>query len=149
MKSLKRFILEIKGFTLIELIIVIAIFGIILSISLPKNIVSNYKLQLFAKELTSDIRQTRYLKMTKGHQYAVFIGDDYYFISRGKKKIKQNKTEHIRLMQDFKGSIVFSYNGSPKVGGTLRVLDEITNESYKITIVPFTGRILLQREIDI
>lgn len=145
MKYLKKFTLETDGFTLIELIVVIAIIGIILSIGITKISFRDYKLEAYAKELTIDIRKTRYLKITKGKPHHILLKTDRYFVYEDNELVKEVELADIALRHEFKDSISFSYKGSPKMGGTIGMIDMKTKKKYTISIVPFTGRVLLQK----
>lgn len=140
-----KVIRENKGFTLIELIIVVAILGIISSIFIPKSRYRDYRLHAKAVELTNDIRMVRYLMMTEGEYYHISLGEDYYWILNGKKFIKRvDLGEDMWLGDDLGKTVKFTYKGRPTKAGSVVIKDTVTNKSYDITIVPFTGRILMR-----
>ncbi len=69
------------AFTLIELMIVIAIISIMASISIPSFFKSEYKVKKVARELMGDMQQTRMGAIKTNQDWAiVFVPDDQYLI---------------------------------------------------------------------
>lgn len=136
-----------RGMTLIELILVIAILGIITSICLPKNNIRDYKLHSQAKLLTNEIRVIRHKVMTEGGFHGIILQENYYMITNG---ITHSKIvelgEDIYLGDNLGKQVKFNPDGSPRNAGSIIIQDKKTMKYYDITIVPYTGRILLKKE---
>lgn len=106
----------------------------------------DFILKAQAKELCSDIRAIRLLKMTEGKGYQMQINKDHYKVLIGTKEIKVVKFhKHIETLHRNK-YISFSYQGAPMEGsaGTITIQNKKTGTFYEITIVPATGRVLLK-----
>ena len=130
--------------TLIELIIVIAIIGILAAISIPKNNMRHYRLDSKVKILTSDIRKVRYKVMTQGGRDNIVLRENSYIISNG--STLNNVVEFgedISIGDNLGKQVRFNPSGTPKNSGSITIEDVITLKRYEITIVPHTGRILL------
>lgn len=139
-----------KGLTLIELIVVIGFLGLLLSISLPKIEKSPYILLYTTKTLRDDIRNIKYAAMTEGTGARIVFDRYSYMILEGEKIIKTvNLNKDLRIKQNLlKSSIGFDFKGTPiSGGGTVSIVDESTKKYCKITIVPATGRILMENKI--
>ncbi len=134
-----------KGFTLIELIIVIAILGVLLSICVPKNKISDYRLNLQAVTLTNDIRMIRLLMMTEGELHHITLSSKHYTVMNGLNLIKRVELgNNVKVGNNMKSIIKFSYKGSPVQAGSVFMQNTTTGKSYDITIMPYTGRVLLK-----
>ena len=136
------------GFTMIELIIVLALLGILATISIPRFDHSSYYLRTQAKTLCSEIRDVRVLRMTEGEDYKISLNHDYYQVSKGTKLIKKvNLKPNYKLYYNF-SEIKFSYHtGAPTKGDTITLRNTKTKTYMEITIVPASGRVLLKDEI--
>ena len=136
------------GFTMIELLIVLAFFGIFITISIPKLDFSDHHLRTQAKILCNEIREVRMLRMTEGEDFRIVLSKDFYQVNNGIKQIKRvNLRPEYKLYYNF-SEIKFSYNtGAPTRGDTITIRN-IKNKSYmEITIVPSSGRVLLKDEV--
>ncbi len=134
-----------KGFTLIELVIIIAIMGIITSVCIPKNKKSDYNLYASARLLTNEIRMSRYKMMTEGGFHGLLLNEKYYTVVDDGEVIKRIQLDdNIYLGENFDKQIRFDPSGIPKRGGSIIIRDKLTKKSYTITIVPYTGRVLLK-----
>lgn len=130
--------------TLIELIIVIAILGILAAICIPKNRMRYYRLDSQVKILTSEIRKARHKVMTEGGHHLIVLDENSYMISNG---ITHSKIvelgEDIWIGDNLGRKVRFNPSGSPRRSGSITIQDMVTMKRYDITIVPYTGRILL------
>lgn len=134
-----------KGFTLIELIIIIAILGIITSICIPKNKTRDYKLNLEARVLTNEIRMVRYKVMTEGGLHSLILNETYYTVVGDGEIIKKVElSKDVYIGENFDKQVKFDPSGTPKRGGSITIKDKLTKQSHVITIVPYTGRVLLK-----
>jgi prepilin-type N-terminal cleavage/methylation domain-containing protein len=144
------FKLNNKGLTIVELIVVIAVLGLLFSFVIPKIDKNPYYLLSTSKVLRNDIRSIKYLTMTEGTYIRILFEKYSYKILEGPKQkslVKMNKG--YKIIQNFKeNTIVFNYNGTPLTGGgTILILDESTKKYCEITVVPATGRILMKNKI--
>lgn len=143
-----------RGFTFIELIIVIAILLILILIFFPKINADEKILMINGRILWNDIREIRYIRMTQGTPIKILFPrdcSDYYVITNGDNVIKTVRMdENIEIYHNFDSNkIMFSLNGAPSLGsaGTIKVLNIKSNKFVEITITPVTGRILLKDKI--
>lgn len=139
-----------KGFTLIELIVVMAALAMLLSLAVPRIQKGSSDLLATSKTLRDEIRYARYMKMTEGKNYRLVFQEHSYILSEGPKRIKEVVIDKdLSIHENFKGSEVsFSFNGSPSSnGGTITISNKVSKKYCKITVVPATGRILLKNKI--
>lgn len=137
-----------KGFTLIELILVMAILGIIMGLVIPSFKFGNYYLKSLSKELYSDIRYVRMLNMTEGSDYKIYLGDGLYKISSGIKDIKVVNIRPEYKLFPPREYISFSPQGAPVYKEKTITIKNMKNGNYmEMTIVPASGRVLLKDEI--
>ncbi len=128
---------------MIELLIVVAIIGIILSIAVPRIKIYSFSQKSQSIKLCSDIRMIRLLKMTEGGYYKINLQRDSYYVMNGTKLIeKVNMTDGNEILYG-QQKIEFSYTGAPSNGTTITICNKKTSKDYKITIVPASGRVLL------
>ncbi len=133
------------GFTMIELIIVIAILGIIMSLAIPNIKMHSFTHRAQALQLCSDIRNIRYLSMTKGRHYWIFLDRNFYKIREGTKVIKKVNMDNGNEIFYTNQEIMFSYIGAPVYGGTtITIYNKYADKSYRITIVPASGRTMIK-----
>ncbi len=143
-----------KGYTLLELIITIAIISIIVSISIPKLKLSTYNLKPSGTKLCQEIRNIRYISMTDNTLYNIILNKDSYYIRKGTKIIKNATLDKNLILSDnFNdlaseySTVQFNHNGAPMYAGTIKIRDKNSGKYIEITIVPVTGRVLLKNDI--
>ncbi len=139
-----------KGFTLIELIVVLAALAMLLSLGVPRMQKSSSELLAISKTLRDEIRYARTMKMTEGKNYRLVFQEHSYILSEGPKRIKEVLIgQDFAINQNFTGNeIYFSFNGAPlSNGGTITITNKVSKKYCKITVVPATGRILLINKI--
>ncbi len=139
--------MQSKGFTLLEVIVVIAILGIITAICIPKNTIRKQRLNSQARLLTNEIRMIRYKTMTEGGSPSITLDESGYKILEGSSHVKTVELgEDIIIGNNLtnRARMRFSPSGTPRHPGSIRLLDTVTMDYYDITIVPYTGRILLK-----
>lgn len=139
-----------KGFTLVELVVVIGVLSLLMAIGLPKLETSTYRLMDVSKGLRDDIRYVRCIKMTEGQHLRVFFQRTRYLVFEGSKAVKVvNLPTGFSLYHNFSDSqTAFSFNGAPITGGGTAVLvNDISKKYCEVTVVPGTGRILLKNKV--
>ncbi|HHY90899.1 MAG TPA: prepilin-type N-terminal cleavage/methylation domain-containing protein [Clostridiales bacterium] len=139
-----------EGFTMIELMIVLAVLGILSILAAPKINNSNFYLKMQGKKLCSEIRQIQISRMTLGEEYKITLSPEKYVVQNGPKDLKTIPLmPGYELLYDFnKNTIMFQYNGAPTYGGTtVRIRNKRSGKYIEITIVPASGRVLMKEEI--
>lgn len=138
----------------LELVITISIIVITSSICFVKYEGDNYKIELFAKELCSDIRYVRRENILDNPSvYIRFFRDDHkwsYILHRNKKEDKRvylPKNVNLNFPISQNNSIISFYtSGLYKNGGGTISINK--GDEYKyITIVPVSGRVLYKEGI--
>lgn len=133
--------------TLVEVVITISIMLIISSLCFPKDSISKYQINLFAKQLCSDIRYVRKANMLgnlKTYIYYIVDEEEISYIVRENgndlKKVHLPKGSSIRYRNN---KVKFKPDGSPDPNGqTINIYKE--KLKIEITIVPVSGRVLLK-----
>ncbi len=141
---------NVKGFTTIELIIVIVIMGIMMAIALPKlGIVGAIDLYSTARQVKSDIRYTQELAMSKFKTMTITFGTDTYTYSitdsggysESKKLPKRSKAIFVSGTQ-----LIFTFNSlgelTAGVGDKLKISSG--GSSKEIVVEEYTGRATIQ-----
>jgi prepilin-type N-terminal cleavage/methylation domain-containing protein len=150
---MKKIILSVspkKGFTIIELIIILAILAILIAFAIPKIDCCNFHLKTQGRLLCSEIRQIKILRMTVGEQHKITLSPNKYTIQNGTKDIKTIKLmPGYQLLYDLnRNKIMFQYSGAPMYGGsTIRIRNKKNGKYIELTIVPASGRVLLKEKI--
>ena len=141
-----------KGYTLVELILVIALVGIVLSISLPSfQIILKTAEKKELMEFKRDLNFARNSAVMENAVYSIEIDivENQYFITKDKVKtrntIKNKKfVNGIVLKEDNLGhSLTFYASGSPEEAGTIELSNKKGERIY-ITITPATGKVNLK-----
>ena len=145
---------RIKGYTMIELIIVLALFALLLSISYPTlGIVNNYKEFQELKEFKRDVLFARNQAIVNNKVYSCII--DYpnngYIINTEGKNIKKYNFQYGVKLIDNAGAVrlfTFGGNGVPLKTGIIRVDLDSKNNYYYLTVTPVIGKISLKEVRD-
>jgi prepilin-type N-terminal cleavage/methylation domain-containing protein len=136
-----------NGFTLIEMVVTIAVISIVLAIAIPKFDMDMEYMGKMASEFAMDVRyvQTEHMK-TASSDYEIKI-----YNSTNTYEVRQNL--NVEKVVQFKGrfsimysngnTISFTNHGTPVNAGTLTITDKKTMETKKISIVPGTGRTII------
>lgn len=136
--------------TYIEVIIGITLLALVGTISFAKFNLSNYRVNSFIKQMTSDIRYVRQInKIGNERVYMVFTQQDncrgYILVESGEKVKSVFLPENVELECPI-SKILFNSNGGFYMGGT--TISIINKNSYtEVTIVPTSGRILIKEGI--
>ena len=146
------------GYTLIELIIVMAIFGILLSVVVGSFYsYTNHQGKIYAKTLASDLLWARFSSINEGIYYKIEFWPGYeekkweYRIIRGDdlKEIKRvgfGKMVHIVNVNfpNWANNLCFYPNGTPSSGGTITIKDKMGNMVF-VKVEAVVGRIRVSR----
>lgn len=140
---------DIKGFSLIELIIVISILSILLIIPMFKgNSILSYKERIELKEFKNDINYARNKAIIESKLYRVKINceENSYTIYKSGSSVesvkKKELTEGIKINYTNirNDEIEFSHSGAPLEAGTI-FLENKQEQGIEITITPATGKV--------
>lgn len=136
-----------KGYTLIELILVMSLMSLLAAIAIPRIDKTPFNMKIYSRKLCADIRYIRLMKMTEGGGYRILLHEEYYRVLNGTKELKTVELPtHMHLLYPAQ-VIRFKLNGAPSWAGTIYVRDKKSGSYYEITIVPASGRVLLKDEI--
>ena len=143
---------NIKGYTLAELIVVIALVGIVLSIAIPSiKIISTTSEKKELMEFKRDLIFARNSAVMENGIYSIELDivENQYSIRKdkqsGKNLVKKKRfVNGIVLKEDnLDHHVTFYSTGSPEKAGTIQLLNK-KNEKIHITITPATGKISLK-----
>lgn len=133
-----------KGYTLLELLVVIALFSLVLSIALPRgNLYAAYLEKTELRELKSDLLYCRNKAIVENRIYVVYFSrNDCYQIRLNSQVIKRKelKTLNVSGLKEIR----YTATGVPTQAGSLDVSGKRKN--YTITISPITGGIRINEE---
>jgi len=144
-----------KGFTFLELVIVLALFGVVLAIALPRlPSLSRRQLETAARKMAGDLRLTRSEAISSGEickvKFFVYL-DCYQLILTEKNQLVQ-LPEGVSFYGDttfnkdpFNPFVHFNALGRPSGGGTAILQSQDGDERY-IIVTPVTGRVRIAKE---
>lgn len=133
--------------TLVELVITISVMLLISTLCFSKEDITKHQINLFTKQLCSDIRYIRKTNMLGDSNTFIYYKKNkdaisYVLRSNGKdiKEIKLPNNVNLEYMEE---KMFFKRDGSPDPKGqTITVYNNKTKK--EITIVPVSGRVLLK-----
>lgn len=133
--------------TLVEVVITISIMLIISSLCFPKDSISKHQINLFTKQLSSDIRYVRKSNMLGNLKTYIYYSEDNkstsYIVRENGKDLKKVSLPSGANIQYGNSKIKFKSDGSPDPKGqTINIYKE--NLKIELTIVPVSGRVLLK-----
>jgi prepilin-type N-terminal cleavage/methylation domain-containing protein len=147
-----------KGFTLIELIVVIALLGIMLALATPSFVDwrNNLNYRQTARQITSLLREAKSRTITENVSHSVVVdpSNRSYQMLRGATVLQgQTAPNPVLIRGGVSGTstatitVVFSSNGTALLtptDGNIFVL-EGTTQKFLVTVTP-TGRISMQKK---
>lgn len=152
MEILKRYKIKEKGYTLIELIIVLAIFSLVLTIALPnskafKTYNQNQQLRLLEK----DLRQARNTAIIENRPIFIefLIEKNAYVIkySESNRIIERTLDNGVKFttmnVSGNVNTVKFNPDGRPAHTGTVNI--KKGSENYELVIAPVISKITIKR----
>ena len=145
-----------RGFTLVELIVVLAIMSIIALIAIPRLPFDSFYLDSISQDMVYDIRYVKNMDMAEPDKSCYIMlsndlshYDNCFYSLRMTENVMSRIVKKVDLRKGYTVSynvspdIMFNANGTPKHAQTITILHTSTGHYREITIVPNTGRILL------
>jgi|LGVF01.2.fsa_nt_gb prepilin-type N-terminal cleavage/methylation domain-containing protein len=145
-----------KGFTLVELVVVLGLMSVIVMIAIPKLSIDGFYLDSVAEELVCDIRYVKNMDMAEPvKSCSIMLSNDLehydhcFYSVRMTENVMNRIVRKVDLRKGYEinynvsPDIMFNANGTPKHAQTITILHQSTGNFREITIVPNTGRILL------
>lgn len=144
-------VLNKKGFTIVEIILVVALLGVLSTISIPiyKKTMAYYELHTAARMISTDIRLAQQRAITEGKNYLVLfdtVNNKYLIKSNSSDAELRQLPERIAI--DYTSfadnTLTFSPSGAP-TAGHVGISDVYGNNLYIIVAVA-TGRVRISNE---
>jgi type II secretory pathway pseudopilin PulG len=126
------------GFSIIEFMVIVAIFGILAAISLPRILTANKQVAYTtARQIIADMRYARRLAIAKAHVCTVSFSGNRYIISCKGVTISKTLQEGVSWTGDDK--FIFSPIGEASSGNMVTIISG--DNQYDINVVAATGRV--------
>ncbi len=153
MNFLEKLNSDKRGFSTIELIMVIVIGGIMMAVALPKlGVVNTIDLESVTRQVKSDIRYTQEIAMSRYKKATITFDsnlDTYTITSTGSsesKELPKRSKAIFNAVGTGTTNLAFTFNSSGEpvtgAGGTLRITSEGSYNEIKIENM--TGRATIQ-----
>ncbi|SHI54906.1 prepilin-type N-terminal cleavage/methylation domain-containing protein [Geosporobacter subterraneus DSM 17957] len=136
-----------KGYTLIEVVLVISLIGILAAMAVPHIDRTPFDMKVYSRQLCADLRYIRLMKMTEGENYQITLYEQFYKVLNGTKELKTVKAPKNVVILYTRQHISFTSYGAPSNSDTISIRDKKSGKYYEVTIVPSSGRVLLKDEI--
>ncbi len=146
-ESQKEINTGVKGFTTVELIIVVVVAGIMMAIALPKlaGTINNVDLHSAARQVKADIRYTQEQAMSRYRKTTITFAsnsDTYTITASGYSESKELPARSKAVFDSGSPALIFTFNssGEPIVGGG-GIIKISSGGSFKlIGVYSTTGR---------
>ncbi|SHH07844.1 hypothetical protein [Tepidibacter thalassicus] len=135
---------------MIELLLCLCIISILLSISICKFYLKDYKIDSFVRQLCTDIRYVRIKNINSDYSTYIYYKkkpngvNSYVLREDGKDKKEVELPQNTDIYYSC-SKVIFNLTGSLNYqGDTIVIIDRDNNKKREITIIPFSGRTLIK-----
>lgn len=138
-----------KGYTLIELIVVLALFSLLLTIAIPNSkAFKSYNQNKQLRILEKDLRQARNTAIIENKTIRVYFSsqkNSYIIEYNSGEKILQREFSNGVEIKDTSNTatIQFNSNGRAGIAGTIKI--KKGSEDYEVAVAPVISKISLRR----
>lgn len=134
-----------KGYTVIEMILVITIIGILATVSLPiyKKSLAHYRHSSALRMIAADIRLIQQQSITKNQSYGLVFNNIDYSLVRGENLESRELPEGNHIIgTDFEdNSLSFNPSGEPSKGGGTIIIGDASGNKSSVVVTPATGKV--------